>query len=134
MNNKVKKFLAVLLVVITIASIGLISVSAASDKPYGTKNASIALLKTSATAYITKCDCSPVNNYLAVWIRAQYLKDGTYYWSPSGTGTYYYDEGTDVDEARKKISGSKICYTDGYHYARCGSGQLREYEFEVNKK
>lgn len=134
MNNKVKKFLAVLLVVIAIASIGLIGASATSSKPYSSKNASIAILKTSATAYIKKCDCSPVNNYLAVWIRVQYEEDGQYYWDPSGTGTYYYDEGTNVDEARKKVSGSKICYTDGYYYARCGSGQLREYEFEVNKK
>lgn len=73
MNNTVKKLVSVLLVVITIVSIGLISVNATQNVPYGSKTASISLFKTSATAKITKCNCSPVDNHLEVWI--SYDKD-----------------------------------------------------------
>lgn len=135
MNNKVKKVLSILLVVITIITIGLISVNATQNVPYGSKNASISLFKTSATAKITKCNCSPVDNHLEVWIRAQYQVDKQYYYfTPSGDGTYYFNKGDNVSEISKTITQDNICYTDGFYYARCGNGNLNEYAFSVNER
>lgn len=134
MNNKVKKVLSVLLVVITIVSIGLICVNATQNVPYGSKNASISLSRSSATAKITKCSCSPVDNHLEVWIRAQYRDGNEYFYAPSGSGTYYFSKGDDIAEVSKTITHDNICYTDGFHYARCGNGDLEEYEFSINKR
>lgn len=135
MNNTVKKLVSVLLVVITIVSIGLISVNATQNVPYGSKTASISLFKTSATAKITKCNCSPVDNHLEVWIRAQYkVGDNYYYYIPSGEGSYYFNKGDNVSEISKTITHDNICYTDGFYYARCGNGDLEEYVFAINKR
>lgn len=103
--------------------------------PINLKKASISLLRTSATASITKCNCSPVDNHLEVWIRAQYkVDDQYYYFTPSGDGTYYFSKGTNVSEVSKTITQDNICYIDGFHYARCGNGKLTDYDFSVDKR
>lgn len=114
-----------------IASLSVVLANGTSSKPYTNKGASIATLKTSATAYITKCSCSPVDNELMVWIKVQYKDGNNYYWLPSSS-TYYYAQGTDVAEARKKVSHSGIVHADGTHYARCGSGSLKSYAFSID--
>lgn len=133
MKNSLKKAIAVLLVVLSLCSVEVITVSATPNVPYSSKGASIATFKTSATAYIKKCTCSPVDNHLEIWIRVQYKKDGNYYWDPPGGSTYYCVIEENANEARKKVSGSGICYADGMQYARCGSGTLKQYDFAVSK-
>lgn len=111
----------------------MFGVNASQSKPYETKGASISAFKTSATAYITRCDCLPVDNHLAVWIKVQYLDGDTYYWYPGDGSSYVFDDHKNTTEARKKISHSNICYAEGMQYAKCSGGELKTYYFSVNK-
>lgn len=130
MRKTVQKMMCAFLFVATLSTCGLVAFASA-DVPYGDKGASIALFGTSATAWIKKCSCNPVNNYLAAWIRIQYREGDNYKWNP--TNGYYFDAQSNATEARRKVSGSRIQHAEGYHYARCGKGSEKQYTFSVNK-
>ncbi len=127
-----KKVIAIVLTIIALVScIFCINAGATSAVPYSEKNVSISFFRTSATAYIKKCTCTPVNNHLEVWIRVQYKTGNGYGWIPSQT-TYYFDKGDNVSESRKTIEVSNINFAEGMHYARCGGGSLKTYPFAIS--
>lgn len=101
-----------------------INVSASTSKPYGGYNTSIGTA--SAASTITKCSCSPVDNYLMAAIQIQYKSGNNYYWTPSSS-SYYYSEGSDIGYAQKTISHSNITYAKGWFKARCGKGSVKSY-------
>ncbi len=127
-----KKVIAIVLTIIALVScIFCINAGATSAVPYSEKNVSISFFRTSATAYIKRCTCLPVNNHLEVWIKVQYEDGNNTGWLPSRT-TYYYDLGDNVQEARKTVSHSNIIHAEGMHYARCGGGSLKTYPFAIS--
>ena len=82
----------------------------------------------SATGTVTRCDCSPVNNELSVFIRIQYNSGGFYYWYPTTEGTYYFLRQYNVDQTEKKIDcparWGTINYAEAIFPVRCGSNPV----------
>lgn len=97
------------------------NVFATPTTPYGAACVYIASDGKSATAFITKCSCNPVNNHLMAAIQVQYSVGNNYYWTPS-ENTYYFSEGSNVASEQKTISVDNINYARGWFLARCGSG------------
>lgn len=124
--KKKTKVLSLILALVVFASIFAIAADASTAKPYGTYSTKISLFRNSATAKITKCSCTPVNNHLEVWFHVQYKSGNSFIWIPSET-TYYYDLGDDIAEASKTIEVSNIQIADALFWAKCGSGPMRSY-------
>lgn len=124
--KKKTKVLSLILALVVFASIFAIAAAASTAQPYGSYSTKISLLRNSATAKITKCSCTPVDNHLEVWFKVQYRSGDSYLWLPSET-TYYYDLGDDIAEASKTIQVSKIQRADALFWAKCGSGPMRSY-------
>lgn len=120
-----KKSIALILSLILVMSL-TISASATADRPYGSYSTSISdgWTKDTATSTITKCTCTPVNNYLMAGIQIQYIVDGDYYWSPDTQGSYYYASGTNVSSRSKSLSANEITSAEGWFQARCGNGTM----------
>lgn len=106
------------------------TVSASTARPYGDYGVSVSDgwfgAKDTATAYITKCNCTPVDNWLAACIQIQYESGNSNHWTPSES-SYYYDRGYNKNEARKSISEYNIRYANAYFEASCGSGSIHVY-------
>ncbi len=119
-----RKILAILLACMLVASLS-ISASATEDKPYGGFSTTISsgLLKDTATSTISRCSCTPVDNYLMAGLQIQYVEDGDYNWNPSQS-TYVYDSGYNVNSRTKSLSAGEIFYAEGWFQARCGDGTM----------
>lgn len=130
--TKFKRIATAVIAISALATSMTTSVAASTSKPYGDYDVTISdgFLggKDTATAYITKCDCSPVNNFLAACIQIQYESGNNYHWTPSSS-SFYYDRGYNINEARKSISEYNIRYAKGYFEATCGSSAM----FTVDK-
>ena len=120
-----KKFIALIFSLILVMSL-TISASATADQPYGSYSTSISdgWTKDTATSTITKCTCTPVDNYLMAGIQIQYIVDRDYNWNPVTQGTYYYDSGTNVSSRSKSLSANEITFAEGWFQARCGDGTM----------
>lgn len=124
---KQNKLLALILACLTVLSLA-VTAAATESKPYGSYDVTITsgLLQDTATAYVTKCSCNPVDNYLMAGIQIQYKEGNQYYWTPSSS-SYYYKSGTNVDSAQKSISEGDITYAKAWIQARCGDGDTHSY-------
>lgn len=127
---KIKKIIAI--VACVGASIATMSVcaSATTAKPYSTYKTSISSgwgSKKTATAYITKCSCNPVNNWLAACIKVQYKDGNNYVWDPvdDEIDGYYYQNGYNMNEARISVSHDNITYAKSFFEAKCGTGSMQ---------
>ena len=125
---KVKRMLALLLATLTLASLFAVAAFATPSKPYGNYDVTISdgLFKDTATAFISRCSCIPVDNYLKASIQVQYKEDGGYHWLPSETSVYFQEE-TNKDSASVSVTQKNIVYADGMLRARCSSGITLSY-------
>ena len=76
-----------------------------------------------ATAWMRKCNCFPVNNYLNVSAQAQYVVGGNYYisYSPVNVNMTYGTNISRVDATASVPDYGIIVWAQGSFYARCGS-------------
>lgn len=129
---KTRRFFAVILTCLVLTSVLGVTAFATASKPYTSYSTTISngLIKDTATATITKCSCSPVNNYLKAGIQVQYKKGDAYYWEPSSSDIYI-NYGTNVDSRSQSYSVANIVYAYGEFHARCGSGSELTYTKEA---
>lgn len=125
--SKSRRILAFILVCVTIISL-TVTAAASSNTPYGKKTLYVShdLLTDTAKAYISKCGCNPVDNYLMAGIQVQYKEGNQYKWTP-GSGTYYYDSGTNIGYATESITKTDINFAKAWFQARCRSGEVKSY-------
>lgn len=110
---------------------------ASSSKPYSDYYTSLSVVEGRAdiaTAYIERCACLPVNNYLSAYMRYQYRSGNDYFWEPeestSDTPIYYYRDGTNVESLKHTASEHYIYVVEGIFYARCGTnGSQQRYTY-----
>lgn len=123
---KVKRRIALLLMVCVLMMTLAVTAFATAEKPYGSYTTTITdgwwFFKDTATATISKCSCNPVDNYLMAGIAIQYLSDGNYYWSPD-EDVYYYNSGENTSEESVSTSEANITYAEAWYQARCGEGK-----------
>lgn len=129
--SKLKKVLAIFCCCIVLTVVLSSIAYATSTVPYGSydvyiKNGWFGGDDT-ATATISRCSCSPVDNWLAACIRIQYHEDGTYYWTPETNNEYYTNRGYNKDDATASYSHKNITYATAYFEARCGTGDMKVY-------
>lgn len=121
---KKHKLFALILACLTVFTL-TVTVAASESKPYGEYHIEIddGEFIDTATAYVTKCSCNPVDNYLMAGIQVQYLVGNEYKWTP-GEKTFYYNSGTNIARAERKISKGQINYAKAWIQARCGDGNM----------
>lgn len=77
-----------------------------------------------ATAWLSKCHCLPVDNYLYVGVKAQYQEGNHFYWNPNPLFfEYYEDDGYDVNAVEASVTVSDnaiIVYAQAHYEATCG--------------
>lgn len=76
-----------------------------------------------ATATLNKCNCSPVNNYLAAWIKVQHytISDGVYVYSWIPASGFYYNSAVNVSSQSCTINADHINYVSAKYVAYCGN-------------
>lgn len=131
---KVKRRIALLLMVCVLMMTLAVTAFATAEKPYGIYETTITegnwLSRDKATARITRCDCGRVDNYLMAGLSVQYESGGYYYWTPN-EDYYYYSSGEDTDEQTKSIKKANINCAAAWYQARCGTGSQESYFQEI---
>lgn len=128
--KKCKRFIASLLVCLTLVGLLAIAAFATPSKPYSSMSLSVSVVhgeKDVATASIRRCTETPVDNHLSTLLRVQYKDGNNYYWDPIQEGMYYVQKGDDVDQVSVQVERNYIYYAKAIFYARCKTGSQQTY-------
>ncbi|MDO4356039.1 MAG: hypothetical protein Q4E13_05980 [Clostridia bacterium] len=85
------------------------------------------------TAYIDKCDCNPVSNYLASRVKIQGVIDGEYVTEGYTDWVEKVDTTTAYARATLSFSGGRCTYIWGQHKAQCGNGDKKSYSSNAKR-
>lgn len=123
------KVLAVLILVVMLVSALSIVVFAKPEAPYSDNGLSLSIGwfggADTASAFITRCSCLPVINYLAVHLNCQYEDGNDNIWDPGPDGSRYtMSSGNDVNEISLSKSHHYIQYTSAMFNAQCRDGSM----------
>ncbi len=131
--KKCKRIIGMICLVVMLTSLAAVGVSAActsngySNYTIGVDDSFWFWETDKAYATLDRCDCSPVDNDLMVWIQIQYSEDGSYGWTPSESA-YYYAHEENVDSVSRTITQENITYVHAIYFATCGDDP--EFSFE----
>lgn len=138
MMKKSKKAISMICLIVMLVSALAVGVSAActigyDDYTIGVDDAWWVWETDEAYASLTKCDCTPVDNDLMVWIQIQYKEGNNYHWTPSES-SYYYSHDEDVETVSRTITQDNITYVHARYFATCGDNPQNAFDKEYDNE